>query len=491
MVTIEHIDVLIIGAGISGISAAYHVQTNCPGKDYAILESRAALGGTWDLFKYPGVRSDSDMHTLGFRFKPWTAANAIADAPSILDYLNETADQYGLNKHIRLGQRLISAAWDSSTARWTVNIADVDGPTQMTCNFLFMCTGYYAYDEAYRPYFDNEEAFAGPIIHPQFWPETLDYQGKNIVVIGSGATAVTIVPALAQTGAGHVTMLQRSPSYFASRPAQDRIANWMRKLLPEHFAFSVTRWKNILLQSYFYWLTQRKPAMVKAKMIDLVQKDLGADYDVATHFTPRYFPWEQRLCLVPDNDFFESLKSGKASVVTGMIRHFDKNMIILEDGQSVSADIIVSATGLKMEVMSGVTLTVNGRDIRLCDTISYKGFMYGNVPNLASTFGYSNASWTLKADLISEYVCRLINHMDKNDAQIAVPNAQGVLESDDRMMNLTSGYVTRAAPGLPKQGADDPWRVHHNYLRDIGLYRRGKLEDGAMEFRKANAVVSV
>lgn len=482
----EETDVLIVGAGISGIGGACHLKMEAPGKSFVILEGRERLGGTWDLFRYPGIRSDSDMHTLGFAFKPWTHEKSIADAPAILDYLHETVREYGLEPHIRYNHRVTRIEWHSGEARWTATVTTADGAEmQFRCRFLYMCTGYYSYTQPYQPEFAGRERFSGPVFHPQFWPENLDYKGKRTVVIGSGATAVTIVPAMAQSGAGHVTMLQRSPTWFVSRPAKDAFANRLRRILPERLAYSITRFKNINWQQWFYNLTQRKPEKVREKLLKMTTEALPQGYDVATHFTPRYNPWEQRLCLVPDADFFEAIKAGTADVVTDHIDHFDESGIVLKSGRHLDADIIVTATGLKMEIMSGVTMLVDGEPVRIGKTFSYKGCMYSNVPNLASAFGYSNASWTLKADLISSYVCRLLNHMDASGTQIAVAEPHGVSEHPEGMMNLTSGYVQRAKGLVPLQGDIDPWRIHHNYGADKKLMKYGKLEDGALHFYRA------
>ena len=486
--TTEYVDVIIVGSGISGISAACHLKQRCPDRSFAILEGREALGGTWDLFKYPGIRSDSDMHTLGFSFKPWTHEKSIADAPAILDYLHETAREYDVEKSIRFNHRVTAIAWDSSSARWTVNIDRGGEAITLSCAFLHMCTGYYSYTDPYIPEFSGRDAFKGQMFHPQFWPESLDYAGKKVVVIGSGATAVTIVPAMATSGVGHVTMLQRSPTYFLTRPAKDGFANTLRKILPHTAAYAITRWKNINMQSFFYNQTQKKPQKAKEQLLKMVIDELGPNYDIKTHFTPRYNPWEQRLCLVPDADLFTAIKSGKADVVTDEVAHFTAGGLTLKSGKTLEADIVVTATGLKMEIMSGVSLSVDGAPVRIGDTFSYKGCMYSDIPNLVSSFGYSNASWTLKADLISEYVCRLLNHMKVSGKAIAVARPEGVGESDEGMMNLSSGYVQRAKGLVPKQGNVDPWIVHHNYGADKKLMRYGVLEDGALRFEDAQNV---
>lgn len=485
--TTQILDVIIVGSGISGISAACHLKQRCPDRSFAILEGRGAVGGTWDLFRYPGIRSDSDMHTLGFSFKPWTHEKSIADAPAILDYLKETIAEHDLSQYIRYHHRVTAISWNSSDALWSVTI-DRNGETiSMACRFLHMCTGYYSYTDPYIPEFKGRDNFKGPFFHPQFWPETLDYAGKSVVVIGSGATAVTIVPAMASSGAGHVTMLQRSPTYYVTRPARDGLANFLRKILPGGIAYRVTRFKNIFMQQYFYNATQRKPAAKRERLIEMVRKELPSGYDVKTHFTPRYNPWEQRLCLVPDSDMFTAIASGKAEVVTDQIDHFTAEGIMLSSGKTLNADIIVCATGLKMEILSGVSITVDGVATRIGDTFSYKGCMYSDIPNLASTFGYSNASWTLKADLISEYVCRLLNQMRATGKPIVAARAEGVGEAEAGLMNLTSGYVQRAKGLVPKQGNIDPWIVHHNYTIDKKLMRYGKLEDGALRFEDAPA----
>lgn len=481
----EEFDVLIVGAGISGIGGACHLKMEAPDRSFAILEGRARKGGTWDLFKYPGIRSDSDMHTLGFVFKPWTHEKSIADAPAILDYLEETAREYDIESLIRYEHRVTRIDWNSDEARWTVDVKTPSGTTQMRCKFLYMGTGYYSYTDPYQPEFAGRESFKGKVFHPQFWPENLDFQGKRTVVIGSGATAVTIVPAMVQEGAGHVTMLQRSPTWFVSRPAKDRVANTLRKFLPGKLAYEITRFKNINWQQYFYNLTQRKPEKVRDKLLELTTKELPAGYDVATHFTPRYNPWEQRLCLVPDADFFQAIRAGKAEVVTDHIERFDETGIVLKSGKHLDADIIVTATGLNMEIMSGVTIAIDGAETRVNEHFSYKGCMYSEIPNLASSFGYSNASWTLKADLISSYACRLLNHMKATGTDVAVAVPQGVKRNDEGMMNLSSGYVQRSRDKVPMQGDVDPWLIHHNYPADKKLMKYGKLEDGAMRFFRA------
>ncbi|MFT6570793.1 MAG: cation diffusion facilitator CzcD-associated flavoprotein CzcO [Sphingomonas echinoides] len=406
--SMEHFDVVVVGAGISGIGAGYHLQTQCPDRSYVILEGRAALGGTWDLFRYPGIRSDSDMFTLGYAFKPWTEAKAIADGPSILKYVSDTARDYGIDRHIRFGHHVKRAAWSTADARWTVEAEGPDGPVAFTCNFLFMCSGYYNYARGHAPEWPGMEDFGGRIVHPQFWPADLDYAGKNVVVIGSGATAVTLVPAMAESAA-HVTMLQRSPTYVVSRPAEDATANWLRAKLPAKLAYGLVRWRNVLFQMFFFNLARKRPEKTKERLIEMVRGELGADYDVATHFTPRYNPWDQRLCLVPDADLFAVIKSGKASVVTDTIAHFTRDGITLQSGAELPADVVVTATGLELQLLSDVAFSVDGAPVDLSKTFNYKGMMFSDVPNMATSFGYTNASWTLKADLTCAYVCRLLN----------------------------------------------------------------------------------
>ncbi|UAL09406.1 flavin-containing monooxygenase [Caulobacter segnis] len=482
----EHVDVLIVGAGLSGIGAAYHLRKHCPGKTYAILEGREAIGGTWDLFRYPGIRSDSDMYTLGYSFKPWKAAKAIADGPSILSYVRETARENDVDRHIRFRHLVKRASWSTETATWTVE-AEHDGLTvKFTCGFLYMCSGYYRYSAGYTPDFSGAERFQGRVVHPQHWPEDLDYAGKKVVVIGSGATAVTLVPEMAKTAA-HVTMLQRSPTYVVSRPAEDGVANWLRSKLPAMTAYGITRWKNVLFQMLFFNLARKKPEKTKERLLGLVREHLGPDYDVATHFTPRYNPWDQRLCLVPDADLFDSIKAGTSSVVTDHIETFTETGIQLKSGKALDADIIVTATGLQMQLLSGMEVVVDGKVANLAQSMSYKGMMFSDVPNLASAFGYTNASWTLKADLTSEYVCRLLNHMNRTGVDYCVAHADSAVEAAP-WLDFTSGYVTRAMDQFPKQGLRKPWKVHQNYALDLVALRFGKVDDGVMTFgRKTGA----
>ncbi len=477
----EHFDVLIIGAGLSGIGAAHHLQRNCPGKSYAILEGRASIGGTWDLFRYPGIRSDSDMYTMGYSFRPWTDAKAIADGPSILNYIRNTAREGGIDRHIRFNHWVVRASWSSKDAIWTVETKTGEGAGSFTCNFLFMCSGYYRYAAGYTPEFPGVERFKGRVVHPQHWPEDLDYANKRVVVIGSGATAVTLVPSMANTSA-HVTMLQRSPTYIVSRPEEDSVANWLRRRFPAKIAYGLTRWKNVLLGMYFFQLCRRKPDQVKDFILKGVRQELGPDYDIATHFTPRYKPWDQRLCLVPDSDLFHAIKSGSAEVVTDTIETFTETGIKLASGRELAADVVVTATGLVMELLGGMEVEVDGCKIDFARTLNYKGMMFSDVPNLASAFGYTNASWTLKCDLTCNYVCRLLNFMDAKGYRQCTPRNRDAGMPAEPFLDFSSGYVQRAIDRLPKQGAKAPWKLHQNYALDIMSLKFGALQDEAMEF---------
>ncbi len=491
--TMEHFDVLVVGAGLSGIGAAYHLQTYCPGKTFAILEGRTALGGTWDLFRYPGVRSDSDMFTLGFSFKPWEHPKAIADGPAILSYLQETAQENGIDKKIRFGHPVKAAAWDSKQARWTV-MAEQVAPSasaqdavpkqiQITCNFLIMCSGYYDGKQGYTPGFPGIEQFAGPVVHPQKWPQNLDYQQKRMVVIGSGATAVTLLPELAKKAA-HVTMLQRSPTYVVSRPSEDLWANRFRRWLPSKLAYSLTRWKRVLLGMYIFKMCRTQPEKIKQMILGGVRMELGPDYDVKKHFTPRYNPWDQRLCLVPDSDLFKAIRAGQASVVTDEIDGFNAQGIRLKSGQQLNADVIVTATGLNMVVLGGLQITVDGVRQDMSKAMNYKGLMYTGLPNLASSFGYTNASWTLKCDLTCQYVCRLLNYMQKKGIAYCVPRNDDASVTEQPWVDFSSGYFQRAMHILPKQGSKAPWRLYQNYPKDIMMLRFGKLDDGVLQFSR-------
>ena len=482
------LDVLIVGAGLSGIGAAVHLTKRCPGKSFAIVEARERLGGTWDLFRYPGIRSDSDMYTLGYNFKPWTARRAIADAPSILEYLHETVDEYGLDDKIRFNRKVVDASWSSEEALWTVSLRHGDGSiSTVKCNFLHMCSGYYSYKEGHNPDFPGKSDFAGQIVHPQFWPEDLDYAGKKVVVIGSGATAVTLIPSMAETAA-HITMLQRSPTYIVSRPGEDKWALRFRKFLPAKLAYLLTRWKNVLLGIFMFNLARKKPAGFKQRLLEMVRQEMGPDVNMGD-FTPSYNPWDQRLCLVPDSDLFESIKSGKASIVTDHVDSFTKDGIRLKSGKTLEADIIVTATGLKMLTGGSATISVDGKLVNFGEKINYKGVMFSGIPNFGMTMGYTNASWTLKADLTSEYVCRLLNFMDRNGTPIATPTlpADGLMGTEP-MLDFTSGYVQRAIPHLPKQGDRKPWRLNQNYPKDIINLRHKAVDDGVMVFSRPGPV---
>jgi monooxygenase len=480
-VGIEHFDVIIVGAGLSGIGAAHHLQARCPRKTYAILEARDSIGGTWDLFRYPGIRSDSDMHTLGYSFRPWKEAKSIADGPSILNYVKDTATEAGIDKRIRFNHRVKRAAWSSADARWTIEAESRGETKRFTCNFLYMCSGYYRYSEGYTPEFAGRERFKGHIVHPQKWTSDVDYVGKRVVVIGSGATAVTLVPAMAEQAA-HVTMLQRSPTYVISMPGKDRIANFLRRVLPLKLAYGMTRWKNVLFGMLFYKLSRSRPQLIKSMLLKGVRKELGPEYDVDKHFTPTYNPWDQRLCLVPDADLFNVINSGKASVVTDRIETFTESGIKLHSGAELQADIIVTATGLALELLGGMQVSVDGRDVDFAKTFNYKGMMFSDVPNLASAFGYTNASWTLKADLTSAYVCRLLNYMDEHGVRQCTPRNRDASLGAEPFLDFTSGYVQRAIDQLPKQGTRTPWKLYQNYALDIMTLKFGKINDGVMEF---------
>ena len=481
--SIEHLDVLIVGAGLSGIGAGYHLQANCPERSYAILEARDCSGGTWDLFRYPGIRSDSDMYTLGYAFRPWTEAKAIADGPSILSYVRQTAADHGIDRKIRFHHRVVRAEWSTADARWTVEVerGDAQEGVRLTCGFLLMCSGYYRYDEGYTPDFQGTERFAGRIVHPQHWSEDVDYEDRRVVVIGSGATAVTLVPALARRAA-HVTMLQRSPSYIVSLPARDPIAIALRRALPAKLAYSIVRRKNVLLTMLSFQLSWRRPALIKRLVRRGVQRRLPPGYDVDTHFKPSYGPWDQRLCLVPDGDLFEAISAGRASVVTDRIESFTERGLQLASGEELEADLIVTATGLNLLAFGGMQLAVDGQDVELSETISYKGMMLSGVPNLAMAFGYTNASWTLKCDLTCAYVCRLLNHMNEHGYRQCMPLNDDPSIATQPFIDFSSSYVQRSIDQFPRQGSRPPWRLYQNYALDILSLRYGAVDDGAMRF---------
>jgi monooxygenase len=477
----EHVDVLIVGAGLSGIGAARHLQAAFPGKAYTVLEARDAIGGTWDLFRYPGVRSDSDMHTLGYRFRPWRQAKAIADGPSILEYVQSTATEAGVDKHVRFGQRVTAASWSSEDAQWTVH---TDSATY-TSDFLYMCCGYYRYDAGYLPEFAGLDDFQGQVVHPQQWPEGLDYAGKRVVVIGSGATAVTLVPALAQTAA-HVTMLQRSPSYVLPIPTEDPLAARLVKLLGTRRGYTATRWKNVLVTMLLYRLSRRRPEKLRSWIRKITISKLPPGYDVDTHFKPTYNVWDQRLCLVPDGDLFKAISDGRASVVTDKIATFTADGLRLESGAELAADIVITATGLRMVPIGGIELTVDSEPVRLPETVCYKAMMFSGVPNCAFTIGYTNASWTLKADLVSQFTCRLLKYMAARGYDTCVPVTDPTVTTVP-LLDFSAGYVQRAVHLFPQQGSRQPWRLGRNYLQDMFTLRFGKINDGSMRFSRRKA----
>ncbi|MCM3902931.1 MAG: NAD(P)/FAD-dependent oxidoreductase [Pyrinomonadaceae bacterium] len=495
---VEHFNVIVVGAGLSGIGAACHLKMECPQKSFVILEGRDVMGGTWDLFRYPGVRSDSDMYTLGYRFRPWRDPKAIADGPSILSYIRDTAVEYGVDKAIRYNYRVTRACWSSNDAgrgdagtrghgdpRWTLEVETGPDkkPIQLTCDFLYLCTGYYDYENGYLPDWPNVERFRGTIVHPQKWPAQLDYANKRIVVIGSGATAITLVPSIAER-AKHVTMLQRSPSYVVMRPSEDKVANLLRRCLPDHSAYGLTRWKNVMLTSLFYNLARKRPELFKWMVARGVRKHIGEQYE-SKHFTPPYNPWDQRLCIAPDADFFAAIRQGRVSLVTDHIETFTEEGLLLKSGQHLEADIIVTATGLVLKLISGMQLVVDGTPFDLPKTLVYKGMMFSDVPNLAFAIGYTNASWTLKCDLTSEYVCRLLNHMDNHGFAVCAPRVNDPDIGEEPVIDFTSGYVARALHMLPRQGTKTPWRLHQNYMKDLKMMRYGRVDDGTMEFKAA------
>lgn len=478
-------DVLIVGAGISGVGTAWHLQHRAPGMRYAILEARSQIGGTWDLFRYPGIRSDSDMYTFGYNFRPWVDGKVFADGPSIRRYVTDTAREAGIDRHIRFDTRVISASWDSASARWTVKVDGPGGRATLTGRFLMICSGYYRYERGYMPEFEGLEDFAGEVIHPQKWPEDHDYTGKRVVIIGSGATAVTLVPAMADKAA-HVTMLQRSPSYIAARPSRDAIADALRKILPARLAYTLSRAKNIGLSMFFFQLSRARPDFVKRGVIKAIRAELGEDFDVERHFSPSYNPWDQRFCLAPDGDFFAALKGGKADIVTDHIERFEADGIRLKSGELIKADLVIPATGLDMQVGGGMEIRIDGDLLVPSEKITYRGMMLSGVPNAALAFGYTNASWTLKIDLTAERVCRLLSHMAREGYDYCVPVPPADIELAP-LLDFSSGYVQRALPHLPRQGTKAPWRTYQNYVQDMVTIRFGKLEDGHLQFGKAKA----
>lgn len=492
LATAPDFDVLIVGAGISGIGMAAHLEMMCPGRSYAIVERRAQIGGTWDLFRYPGIRSDSDMHTLGFVFEPWKHEKSIADGPSILEYLNRIADERGIRENIRFGYKVVSADFRPDEARWHVTVELEDGERKLlTANFLYLGSGYYDYDDPYDAGFDFSE-YQGQVIHPQFWPNDLDYTGKKVVVVGSGATAVTIVPSMAEKAA-HITMLQRTPTWMGSRPARDVIANFLRKILPEKVAYAITRFKNIKMQDFVFKTARNKPEKVKKLLHKRIEKALGKDYDKEA-FTPPYNPWEQRLCLVPDNDLFEAMKAGKASVVTGHIEKFEKDGVRLKSGELLEADIVITATGLSLAIAGKIAFSMAGQPIKFDEHYYYKGVMFSNLPNLAAVFGYLNASWTLRADINSEFVCRVLNMMKERGANLATPvltPEDAAKLAEDDLFDFSSGYIQRGKHIMPKSATSYPWRLNQEYVFDRKILRKAKIDDGLLTFTRAGANAQV
>jgi cation diffusion facilitator CzcD-associated flavoprotein CzcO len=484
--TAEHLDVLIIGAGISGIAAARHLTRSCPGKSYAILEARGVSGGTWDLYRYPGVRSDSDIHTLGFGFKPWNGKRSLADGDSILSYVREAAAESGVDRRIRYHQRVVGLNWSPDESRWEVEVVRTDsGETlRLTCGFVWCCSGYFAYDEGYLPDFEGTERFAGRIAHPHRWPEDLEYAGKRVVVIGSGATAVSLVPALAES-AEHVTMLQRSPSYLFPVPGVDPLGRTLRRFLSPRAAYSVMRWKDILTSSFVFWFCRRYPELAKRVIRKAAERSLPADFDFDKHLSPRYNPWEQRPCALRDGDLYAAISDGRVDIVTDTIETFTETGLRLASGEELEADVIVTATGFNLQFLGGVSPQVDGEEVDVGSVLTYKGMMASGVPNLAFTVGYTNASWTLKVELTCEFVCRLLNHMDANGFAEAVPVVDDPNIREVPIIDFSSGYVQRSLDLLPKQGSREPWRLKQNYLLDSRMIRRGPIEDGALRFSSA------
>ena len=475
-----HKNVIIVGAGISGIAAGYNLKKSCPNKSFSILEGRKNIGGTWDLFKYPGIRSDSDMHTLGFRFKPWIHDKSIADGPSIMEYLHETVNEYELKNDILLNHQVDSANWNSERSLWELEIKFNEEKKNMTCNFLFLCGGYYSYSKPHMPYFKNQDNFEGQIIHPQFWDESLDYKNKKIAVIGSGATAITIVPAIAEN-ADHVVMIQRSPTYVVSRPSKDAINKFLKKILPTRVTYFLIRWKNILFQSFSFFMAKKFPERTKNKILDLAKSEIGSD-NVNQYFTPSYKPWDQRICLVPDSDLFNAINNRKASIVTDTISEFQSDGILLDSGKKIEADIIITATGIELNSLNDINVTIDNIKVIANERLTYKGMMLSGVPNFAISFGYVNASWTLRADLTCEYVCRLINLMDKKGVKCCMPVDDKSAYGDDKLIDFTSGYFQRGLNQMPKQGNKAPWKNYQNYIKDIFAVRLMSIDDTNLKF---------
>ena len=482
---VKHTDVLIIGAGISGISSAFHLKKHSPKASFEILEQRDSIGGTWNLFKYPGVRSDSDMYTLGFSFRPWKQAKAIADAPAIMDYLKGAVSDGKLDETIQFGKKVVQAKWSTPDSKWFVTIEDKATGAQhiQSCKFLHSCAGYYNYDHGYQPDFPGADNFKGEIVHPQFWPEGLDYKGKKVVVIGSGATAVTLVPAMARDAAD-VKMLQRSPTYIVARPAEDGFANFTRKFLPAMMAYGLTRWKNVLMGRFFFWMCRKYPDAVKKRLLDELPELLPEGFDIEKHLTPKYDPWDQRVCLAPDGDFFTSIRKGKADIVTDHIERFTEAGIELKSGETLEADVVVSATGLDLNFLGNIEVSVDGEAVEPGNLLNYKGMMYSGIPNLVASFGYTNASWTLRCDLTSRYLARMINYMDRKNLGRAMPTPDMANVEFEPLLDFSSGYITRKSAELPKQGSIKPWVMYQNYIADIFLVKFGALRDSGLKFTK-------
>ncbi len=481
-------DVIVIGAGLSGIAAAHHLKTHCPTRSFVILEGRDAIGGTWDLFRYPGIRSDSDMSTLGYSFRPWASDAAFASGPAIRDYVRATAKEEGIERCIRFGHRVTAANWDSTAARWIVEVTSNAGGAatqlKMSCRFLFFCSGYYDYDKGHDPEWPGRETFKGAVVHPQHWPAALDWRDKRVVIIGSGATAITLVPELARDAA-HVTMLQRTPTYIIALPAQDRIGARLRKVLPAGFAYRLVRWINILLAMLFYGYSRWRPERVKALILRGARHFLGASFDVEQHLSPPYNPWDQRLCVAPDADFFRAISSGKASIVTANMASFTPRGIRTSEGDEIESDVIVTATGLQLKVLGGARLSLDGSPVDPSKSVMYRGTMYSGVPNLAVASGYTNASWTLKCELSAIYVCRLLNRMKAQGFDVCVAQHDGASQETQPAIGLTSGYIQRSATLLPRQGSESPWRIYQNYLLDLCTLKFSRLADGSLQFSRA------
>ena len=479
----EAVDVLIIGAGLSGIGGACQLRSKCPNQSFIILESREASGGTWDLFRYPGIRSDSDMYTMSYGFKPWRDAAAIADGDKILRYIRETATEYDVERHIRYRHKVVAAHWSSAEKRWRVTAerGDTGELITVSCKFIFSCSGYYDYESGYTPDFEGIDHFQGELFHAQHWPKALDYAGKRVVVVGSGATAVTLVPTMSHH-TSHLVMLQRSPTYIANVPQEDPTARLLRKFLPISWAFRLTRWKKVLFQIYLYRLSRRRPKDLRRFLLGQVREELGPDYDVATHFTPRYDPWDQRLCAVPDGDMFAAIREGRAEVVTDHIDHFTAAGLQLKSGAHLEADIVVLATGLNLKFVGGVEYQIDGKPVDFTQHYIYRGMMFSDIPNLAFTVGYTNSSWTLKVELTANYMCRLLNHMQKQGLDCVVPRLKGSIQ-EEPFLDFNAGYVLRSRNRFPKQGNRLPWKNYQNYIWDFISLRLGRLRDKELEFR--------